>query len=78
VTSNVLQVRLDEHARRLRDLEETKPAVIANEVSALSRDFLELRDEMRALKRALYGLTISIASGAVIFAFTAFQIWGGK
>lgn len=69
--------QLSDHARRLADLERTQPAVIANKVEELGKDVLELRDEMKALKRALYGLAISIAGGSVIFAFTAFQIWGG-
>jgi len=71
-----VQVKLDELYRRVADLEHTQPAVIASNVKVLSEDVLELRDEMRALKRALYGLSISIAAGAVVFAFTAFQIWG--
>jgi len=71
-----VQVKLDELYRRVGDLERTQPAVIATNVKALAEDVLELRDEMRALKRALYGLSISIATGAVVFAFTAFQIWG--
>lgn len=74
---DAVQVALADHARRLADLERTQPAVIAAKVEELGKDVLELRDEMRALKRALYGLAFSIAGGAVLFAFTAFQIWGG-
>lgn len=72
-----VQARLEDHGRRLTDLERTQPAVTASEVKALAQDVHDLRDEMRALKRALYGLAFSIAGGAVLFAFTAFQIWGG-
>lgn len=70
------QVRLDELYRRMADVERTQPAVIATRVEELGKDVIELRDEMRALKRALYGLAVSIAGGAVLFAFTAFSLWG--
>lgn len=74
---DAIHVRLDEHARRLGELERTQPAVVASEVRGIQHDLEDLRDEMRALRRALYGVALSVASGAVIFAFTAFQIWGG-
>lgn len=74
---DAIHVRLDEHARRLGELERTQPAVVASEVRGIQHDLEDLRDEMRALRRALYGVALSVAGGAVIFAFTAFQIWGG-
>lgn len=74
---DAIHVRLDEHARRLAELERTQPAVVASEVRGIQHDLEGLQDEMRALRRALYGVALSVAGGAVIFAFTAFQIWGG-
>lgn len=71
-------VRLEEHGRRIGEIERTQPAVTASQVRELGQDIIELREEMRALKRALYSLAISITGGAVLFAFTAFQIWGSS
>jgi hypothetical protein len=72
-----MRARVEDHGRRLDALEASQPAVIAAQVQNLAKDVEDLRDEMRALKRALYGLAISIAGGSVLFAFTAFQLWGG-
>jgi transposase-like protein len=76
VTADVFQVRLDEHHRRLSELERTQPAVLAAELRELRNDLAEVREEQRATKRALYTVALSVAAGAVTFAFTAFQIWG--
>lgn len=70
-------VTLEDHDRRLLDLEHANPAVIAAEVRELRADNVELKAEMKAIKRALYTVALSVAGGALTFAFTAFQIWGG-
>ena len=71
-----IQVRLDEHGRRLTDLERTQPAVLAAELRELRADLAEVREEQRATKRALYTVALSVTAAAVTFAFTVFQIWG--
>jgi hypothetical protein len=67
---------LEDHSRRLGEIERVQPAVVAAEVRELRTDVLELREEVRATKRALYTVALSVAGGAITFAFTAFQIWG--
>lgn len=74
---DAVQTRLEDHGRRLADLERTQPAVIAKEVDELGKDMLDLRDEMRALKRALYSVALSVMAAALIFAATANSLWGG-
>lgn len=76
MTADVLQVRLDDHARRITDLERTQPAVISAEVKELRADVQELRDEVRANKRAQWSLAVAILVGAITLAFTALQISG--
>jgi hypothetical protein len=71
-----LAVRTDEIARRLGELERHHPAVTAEQLLHLKADVIELRDEVTGLKRSLYTLAVSISSGAALFAFTAFQLWG--
>ena len=74
---DAVTVRLEDHARRLHDLESARPAVVANEVANLHRDIGDLREEVRSLRRALYTVALTVAGGAITFAFTAFQLWGG-
>ena len=68
---------VENHARRLEALERHDPAGLVVEVRELRADVAELKDETRATKRALYTVALSVAGGAITFAFTAFQIWGG-
>jgi hypothetical protein len=71
-----LVARTDELARRLGELERHHPAVIAEQLAHLKNDVNELRQQVTGLTRSLYALAFSITSGALIFAFTAFQLWG--
>lgn len=74
--SSSIAVRVSGLERAVNRLETLEPAVVKQQVQDIREDVHEIREEMRALKRALYGLALSIAGGAVLFAFTAFQIWG--
>lgn len=71
---DAIHVRLDEHSRRLADLERTQPAVVANEVQGIKEDVRDIKDEIRSFKRAAYTLATTIAGGAVVVAFTAWQL----
>jgi hypothetical protein len=71
-----LVARTDELVRRLDGLEKHHPAVLTEQLGNLKADVLELREEVTGLKRSLYTLAVSISSGAALFAFTAFQLWG--
>lgn len=73
---NAVRVQLDEHSRRLDALERTEPAVIANQVKELRADVHDLRDEVKANKRAQWALASAIVVGAVSVALTALQIAG--
>lgn len=73
-----VRVRLDDHARRLSELEQNHPAVQAVELRELREDVRELRDEVKANKRAQWTLAAAIVAGAVTLAFTAVQIAGGS
>lgn len=76
---------LEDHSRRLSSLEASHPAVLATEVRELREDIAQVRAELRdfreelhANRRSLYMVTLSVLGGAVAFAFTAFQVWGGS
>jgi hypothetical protein len=71
-----LVARTDDLVRRLDSLERHHPAVISEQLGHVKVDVHELREEVSGLKRSLYTLAISISSGAVLFALTAFQLWG--
>jgi len=75
-----IQVRLAEQDRRLtgleRTLETTQPAVLAVEVRQLRDEVHDLRDELKANKRAQWALAVSILLGALTVAVTASQIAG--
>ncbi len=70
-----LQYRLDDHGRRIGSLE-IKGAVTEEKVTGIARELHDQAEEFRALKRALYGLAISVTGGVVVFSFTVFSIWG--
>jgi hypothetical protein len=64
--------------RRVEYLYNLEPAVMAAEVKGLREEMRDVIDELRGVRKALIGFGLSIAAGAIVFAFTAFQIWGGK
>lgn len=68
--------KIEDFERRISGIESAKPDVLAAEVRELRADILEVKDEVKATKRALYTVALSVAGGAITFAFTAFQIWG--
>ena len=48
--------------------------VIAVTVAQIERDVIEVRDEARSLKHALYTAALSIVASSVIFALTANEL----
>lgn len=76
IPPNQIEWRLTSLERRVEKLWDLKPEVVAREVEELNTDIKELRDELRGVRRALWGFGLSIASAAIIFAFSAFQVWG--
>ena len=78
---DAIQVRLDSHQERISDLERTlettSPAVLAVELRQLSTQVQDLREELKANRRAQWALAVSILLGALSVAVTASQIAGG-
>lgn len=64
--------RYEEIARRLGDIESTKPLVLAERLSTLHESVRLLSDEVRTMKRAFYTFALSITASAVLFALTIF------
>lgn len=73
---DAVNVRLEEHSRRIDRLEESRPAVIAAHVDELRQDVLDLRREVTSLKRSFYTFALSITGSTILLSFTAFQVWG--
>lgn len=53
--------------RRVEAIESTQPAVMAARLS-------DLAAEVRGLRRALYTFGLSVVAGAVVFAFSVFEL----
>lgn len=73
---NVMLWRLESVERELRRLQALQPEVLTEQVRVQARELEEMKDELRAVRRALWGFGLSIAGGAIVFAITAMQVWG--
>jgi FtsZ-binding cell division protein ZapB len=62
----------------MRDLEAKNEtvSVLRVEVNGLKEGMGELRAEVSTLRKALYTAALSVAGGALVFAFTVFQVIG--
>jgi hypothetical protein len=75
--NGIVGLRLQNLERRLDHLYDLKPDVIAAKVADLHDDITDLSDELKGVRRALWGFGLSVAGGAILFAFTALQVWSG-
>ena len=50
--------------------------VLADRIDNHAKEFVELRDEIKGLRRALYTFALSIAGGAVAVVWAATQVLG--
>jgi len=66
--------RIQSLESRVSRLEGIKPDVIAERVENHAREMLDLRDEIRSLKRALYTFALSISGSAIAFGIAVFQV----
>ena len=66
--------RLRSLEARMARLEENKPDVVAERVSNHAKELDALREDIGALKRALYTFALSITGSAVAFAIAVFQV----
>ena len=71
-----VQFRLQELERRMGKVEDAIASVpvMQRDVATLTQEAEDLKDEFRAVRRALYTTALSIMGGAVLFAFTVLQI----
>lgn len=66
---NGIHWRLGDLDRRVKNIEDLKPEVMAFEVK-------ETRDDVKALKRAFYTFAFSVVGSTILFAFTVFALLG--
>lgn len=55
-------------------LTSVNPAVIANRVQNVEQTIMEVREEVKGMRKALYTVALSVVSGSVLFAFTIFTL----
>ena len=77
LSAEAVQVRLEEHHRRLSELERTQPAVMASELREVRADIREINDKLTASTRAQWAVAMAIVVGSLSIAVTAIQIAGG-
>ena len=86
---DAVQIRLDDHHRRLTDLEQTRPAVIAQQMRDTRDDVNEIKksiekldakidDRAGSMVKALYVAAVSFAASTVGLSLTAYLIWGSS
>lgn len=71
-----IEFRLREIERRVGKVEDATAAVpvMQRDITAIASDSAETKDEVRSLRRALYTTALSIMAGAVMFAFSVFEL----
>ncbi|MGH8896326.1 MAG: hypothetical protein ACRDZ4_04710 [Egibacteraceae bacterium] len=69
--ANGTRYQLADHERRLLKLEDQEPEVLADRVARLAED-------VKSLKRAALTFASGIVLGAVIFAFSVFELLGQR
>lgn len=69
--------RFRELERRMGRVEDatTQIPVIQRDVSEIKTDVLEVRDDTRSLRRALYTTALSIVGASIMFSFTVFELF---
>lgn len=72
--SNGTAWRIQSLEARVKRLEENKPDVIAERVENHGKEMIELKQEIAALKRALYTFALSISGSAIAFGIAVFQV----
>lgn len=75
-TPNGTYWRIGNLERRVEAIERLRPDVLADRIDNHVREFAEIRDEIRGLRRALYTFALSIAGGAIAFVWTVTQVLG--
>ena len=68
--------RLDRLEKDVDRLYAMKPEVVADQVKSLHDDIADVRNEVKGVRKALWGTALSVSAGAVIFAVTSFQLFG--
>jgi hypothetical protein len=68
--------RLERLEKDVEKLYAMRGDVTAVRVDALITDVKDMENEVRGIRKALWATALSVSGGAVIFAFTAFQVFG--
>ena len=70
------EYRIRELERRMGRVEDSSAVlpVIQRDVAEISKDIEEVKEDTRALRRALYTVALSIMGGSVAFAFSVFEL----
>jgi len=66
--------RISSLENRMTRLEALEPAVLAERILTQSVELVELRDEIRSLRRALYTFALSVSLAAIVFGITVMQV----
>ena len=74
--TNGVKYQLEDLRRRVGRVEDKAEAVgvLRAEVDGLKGAMQDLGEEVSGLRRALYTAALSVAGGAMVFAFTVFQL----
>lgn len=72
-----MEIRFRELERRmgLVESEARSVPVMARDLAEIKGDLIEVRDDQRSLRRALYTTALSITGSSVLFAVSVFQIF---
>jgi len=53
-----------------------KAAVADQKIEAMDRTITEVKDEVKSLRRAMIGFSLSISLSAIVFAYAVFELLG--
>lgn len=76
--SSAIDWRIEALERRLDRIDALKPEVMARDLEELAEQMSQVVEELRGVRKALITFGLTIAASSVVFAFTAFQIWGTR
>lgn len=75
-TPNGTYWRIGNLERRVEAIERLRPDVLADRIDSYAKEFDEIHDEIKGLRRALYTFALSIAGGAVALVWTVTKVLG--
>ncbi len=72
-----VEFRLRELERRMGKVEDATYAVpvIQRDVAEIRTDVIEVKEDNKSIKRALYTTALSVVGGSILFAFTVSELF---